>query len=130
MGPGDLMGDVRIGTSGWSYPSGPGTWNGIFYPSRRSQPAGWLAKADELAYYAEHFDTVEVNSSFYRLPDPAVTKKLHDALKKAVDDPSYKELLMTMYEIHAYRDTKSYGEVAVQDYKKVADAMKDLDLAK
>ena len=64
------MGDVRIGTSGWSYPSGPGTWNGIFYPSRRSRPA----KADDLAYYAEHFDTVEVNSSFYRLPDPAVTR--------------------------------------------------------
>jgi len=47
----------------------------VFYPSRRSQPASRLAKADELAYYAEHFDTVEVNSSFYRLPDPAVTKK-------------------------------------------------------
>ena len=69
------VGEVRIGTSGWSYPSGPGTWNGIFYPSRRSQPAGRLAKADELAYYAEHFDTVEVNSSFYRLPDPAVTRR-------------------------------------------------------
>jgi uncharacterized protein YecE (DUF72 family) len=69
------MGEVRIGTSGWSYPSGPGTWNGVFYPSRRSQPAGRPAKSDELAYYAEHFDTVEVNSSFYRLPDPAVTKK-------------------------------------------------------
>ena len=69
------MGDVRIGTSGWSYPSGPGTWNGIFYPSRRSQPRRLAAKADELAYYAEHFDTVEVNSSFYRLPDPAVTKQ-------------------------------------------------------
>ena len=68
-------GEVRIGTSGWSYPSGPGTWNGIFYPSRRAQPAGRLAKADELAYYAEHFDTVEVNSSFYRLPDPAVTRR-------------------------------------------------------
>jgi uncharacterized protein YecE (DUF72 family) len=69
------MGEVRIGTSGWSYPSGPGTWNGIFYPSRRSQQAERLARAGELAYYAEHFDTVEVNSSFYRLPDPAVTKK-------------------------------------------------------
>jgi uncharacterized protein YecE (DUF72 family) len=69
------MGDVRIGTSGWSYPSGPGTWNGIFYPSRRSRMAGRLAKVDELAYYAEHFDTVEVNSSFYRLPDPAVTRR-------------------------------------------------------
>ena len=65
------MGEVRIGTSGWSYPSGPGTWNGIFYPSRRAGQRG----AGELAYYAEHFDTVEVNSSFYRLPDPAVTKK-------------------------------------------------------
>ena len=66
------MGEVRIGTSGWSYPSGPGTWNGIFYPSR--EPPGRPAKADDLAYYAEHFDTVEVNSSFYRLPDPAVTR--------------------------------------------------------
>lgn len=68
------MGEVRIGTSGWSYPSGPGTWNGIFYPSRRSGSRG----AGELAYYAEHFDTVEVNSSFYRLPDPAVTKRWAD----------------------------------------------------
>lgn len=65
------MGDVRIGTSGWSYPSGPGTWNGIFYPARR----GAMRGATELEYYAEHFDTVEVNSSFYRVPDPAVTAK-------------------------------------------------------
>ena len=65
------MGEVRIGTSGWSYPSGPGSWNGVFYPARR----GGMRGATELEYYAEHFDTVEVNSSFYRLPDPAVTKK-------------------------------------------------------
>jgi uncharacterized protein YecE (DUF72 family) len=65
------MGDVRIGTSGWSYPSGPGTWNGIFYPARRTGSRG----GSELAYYAEHFDTVEVNSSFYRLPDPAVARR-------------------------------------------------------
>jgi len=54
-----------VGTSGWNYPGGKGTWNGIFYPSRR--PRGF----DELAYYAEHFDTVEVNSTFYRSPEPA-----------------------------------------------------------
>jgi uncharacterized protein YecE (DUF72 family) len=65
------MGEVRIGTSGWSYPSGPGAWTGIFYPARRSGSRG----AGELAYYAEHFDTVEVNSSFYRLPDPAVARR-------------------------------------------------------
>ena len=60
---------IRIGTSGWNYPSGKGTWNGVFYPARR--PRGF----DELAYYAEHFDTVEVNSSFYRVPEPALTSK-------------------------------------------------------
>jgi len=66
------MGDVRIGTSGWSYPSGPGSWNGIFYPAGATRRGG--GKFDELAYYAEHFDTVEVNASFYRLPDPAMTR--------------------------------------------------------
>jgi uncharacterized protein YecE (DUF72 family) len=56
---------VHVGTSGWHYPGGRGTWNGVFYPTRRSK--GF----DELTYYAEHFDTVEVNSTFYRQPDPA-----------------------------------------------------------
>lgn len=56
---------IRVGTSGWSYPSGRGTWNGVFYPPRGTR--GFRA-ADELPYYAEHFDTVEVNSTFYRPP--------------------------------------------------------------
>ncbi len=59
------MGEVLVGTSGWSYPTGAGTWNGVFYPARR--PRGF----DELAYYAERFDLVEVNSTFYRMPEPA-----------------------------------------------------------
>ena len=63
-----LMGDIRIGTSGWSYPSGPGHLERDLLSAGRRPGAG--ARFDELAYYAEHFDTVEVNSSFYRLPDP------------------------------------------------------------
>ena len=64
---------IRIGTCGWSYPSGADTWNGAFYPKRgpgRRQP-----HFDELAYYAEHFDTVEVNSSFYQVPSHNVTRR-------------------------------------------------------
>ena len=35
---------LRIGTSGWSYPSGKGTWNGLFYPATRSKrDAHWRA---------------------------------------------------------------------------------------
>ncbi len=59
---------IHIGTSGWNYPTGRGTWNGVFYPARRSK--GF----DELAYYAEHFDTVEVNSTFYRVPEPGLSE--------------------------------------------------------
>jgi uncharacterized protein YecE (DUF72 family) len=49
---------IRIGCSGWNYAH----WrNGVFYPPRLP-PKRWLE------FYAEHFDTVEVNATFYRLP--------------------------------------------------------------
>jgi uncharacterized protein YecE (DUF72 family) len=64
---------LRIGTSGWSYPTGKGTWNGLFYPATRSKRAG-TAGFDELRFYAEHFDTVEVNSTFYGQPRAEVTR--------------------------------------------------------
>ena len=67
------MGELRIGTSGWNYPSGPGSWNGVFYPPRTGRRKG-VPAFDELAYYSAHFDTVEVNSSFYGTPRPDVTK--------------------------------------------------------
>ncbi len=64
-----MAGNVRIGTSGWNYPTGRGTWNGVFYPPARGRSKSF----DELAFYAEHFDTVEVNSTFYGQPRPEVT---------------------------------------------------------
>src|SRR5882762_10253126 len=64
------MSIIRIGTCGWNYPAGQGTWNGVFYPLRRSRAKSF----DELSYYAEHFDTVEVNSTFYGQPRPDVTR--------------------------------------------------------
>jgi uncharacterized protein YecE (DUF72 family) len=51
------MDGVRIGTSGWTYDH----WAGRFYPEG-------LARARWRDYYAERFDTVELNASFYRWP--------------------------------------------------------------
>ena len=68
------MGEIRIGTSGWSYPGGKGTWNGIFYPVQPARRPRGSPKFDELRFYAEHFDTVEINSTFYRVPTAATTK--------------------------------------------------------
>jgi uncharacterized protein YecE (DUF72 family) len=64
---------LHIGTSGWNYPSGKGKWNGVFYPATRSRRRG-ADTFDELRFYAEHFDTVEVNSSFYGQLRPEVTR--------------------------------------------------------
>jgi uncharacterized protein YecE (DUF72 family) len=64
---------LLIGTSGWSYPSGKGKWNGLFYPATRSKKAG-TAGFDELRFYAEHFDTVEVNTTFYGQPRAEVAR--------------------------------------------------------
>lgn len=64
-----MGGAIRVGTSGWHYPAGVGTWNGPFYPKPR--PRGF----DELRYYADRFDTVEVNATFYRQPEAAMSQK-------------------------------------------------------
>ncbi len=66
--------NLRIGTSGWNYPAGRGTWNGIFYPLPRARRKGF----DELSFYAEHFNTVEVNSTFYGQPRPDVCRAWAD----------------------------------------------------
>ncbi len=52
------MGRFLIGTSGWIYPH----WRERFYPRG-------LPQKEWLAHYARHFPTVEVNYSFYRLPE-------------------------------------------------------------
>jgi uncharacterized protein YecE (DUF72 family) len=52
-----MKGKIYIGTSGWLYDH----WRGIFYPEE-------VSKTRWFDYYAEHFDTVELNVSFYRLP--------------------------------------------------------------
>ena len=49
---------IHVGTSGWSYDH----WKGPFYP-------GNLPGNRMLEYYAQHFRSVEINCSFYRLPE-------------------------------------------------------------
>ncbi len=51
------MAEIRIGTSGYSYKQ----WKGKFYPQD-------LPDREMLSYYAEHHDSVEINSTFYRFP--------------------------------------------------------------
>ncbi|OHB62695.1 MAG: hypothetical protein A2Y76_04140 [Planctomycetes bacterium RBG_13_60_9] len=59
--------EIRIGTSGWHYKH----WLGRFYPEK-------LPKDKWLAHYAQHFDTVEINNTFYHLPREQTMLNWHD----------------------------------------------------
>lgn len=52
---------VRVGPAGWNYKD----WEGIVYP------VGQARSFDPLAFLADYWDTVEINSSFYAPPQPA-----------------------------------------------------------
>src|SRR5438270_5587967 len=60
--------EVRIGASGWHYKH----WRGPFYDP--AIPPGAM-----LAYYVQHFDTVEINNSFYRLPTEKAVQMWRDS---------------------------------------------------
>jgi len=57
-----MSANIYIGTSGYNYPHWGG---GVFYP-------GETPKAQWLEHYARHFGSVELNVTFYRLPDRSV----------------------------------------------------------
>jgi len=51
------MGELLIGTSGYDYPE----WKGLFYPET-------LARAGFMEYYSTHFNSLELNGTYYRMP--------------------------------------------------------------
>ena len=56
---------VRVGTSGYSFAD----WVGPFYPSR-TKPA------DMLKFYQRHFNTVEINATYYRIPPVSTMQRM------------------------------------------------------
>jgi len=53
------LGEVRLGTSGWSYKE----WEGPFYPKGEKK---------KLTFYSKFYDTVEIDSTFYAFPNPGM----------------------------------------------------------
>ena len=67
---------IRIGPAGWSYTD----WEGTVYPPHRS-------RFDHLAYLSSFFDTIEINSPFYRIPPPTHAKSW---VRRVSTNPSFK----------------------------------------
>jgi uncharacterized protein YecE (DUF72 family) len=64
-----LVMSIHVGTSGWSYDH----WHGVLYPNE-------IKRWDRLGYYIQQFQTVELNSSFYRWPSKAAFKSWQQRL--------------------------------------------------
>ncbi len=60
---------IHVGTSGWHYEH----WEGPFYPQG-------LPSSDWLAYYRDDLSTVEINNTFYQLPDEETLRTWRDAV--------------------------------------------------
>lgn len=71
------MPKIRIGPAGWAYKD----WDGIVYPRKPG------AKFDPLSYLAKFFDTIEINSSFYRPPAASSAKAW---AQRVVQNPEFR----------------------------------------
>jgi uncharacterized protein YecE (DUF72 family) len=67
---------IRVGPAGWSYKD----WENVVYPPHGS-------KFDHLGYLASFFDTIEINSPFYRIPPPTHSKSW---VRRVSDNPDFK----------------------------------------
>jgi len=88
------MAHVWIGTSGYNYPE----WKGSFYPEK-------MKPADMLPFYAASFDSVEINYTFYRMPNA----KTIDGWAAATPD-GFRFVLKAPKRITHERRLKEYGD--------------------
>jgi uncharacterized protein YecE (DUF72 family) len=89
-------GALRIGTSGWHYDH----WKGVFYPEE-------LPKTEWFSHYAQQFDTVEINNTFYRLPEATT----FDAWRKQAPKGFCYALKFSRYGSHIVRLKKPRGTI-------------------
>lgn len=134
---------VRVGTSGYSFED----WRGVFYPEK-------IEKTKMLDYYIDHFDTVEINSTYYGIPHPrvfeAMAKKTplgfdfivkanqsltHKREQLAQETPKYLEALLPLVESGKFKGVLaqfpwSFPRLPanVDHLRKCRDALADLPL--
>ncbi len=96
---------IRIGPAGWSYKD----WEGIVYPQKPGP------RFDPLEYLARFFDTIEINSSFYRPPAVSTTKAWANRVKH---NPNF-QFTAKLYRVF----THERGKATKADEKAVRDGM-------
>lgn len=103
-----MTNNIRIGPAGWSY----NDWKGVVYPENPG------SKFDPLAYLANFFDTIEINSSFYRPPTASIAKSW---AKRVANNPDF------AFTAKMHRTfTHERGKATVEDEKAFREGMDPL----
>lgn len=97
---------IRIGPAGWSYKD----WEGVVYPHKPGK------NFDPLEYLARFFNTIEINSSFYRPPAPSTTESWARRVEKSKDFTFTAKLHRVF--------THERGKATKKDEKEFRDGMK------
>lgn len=86
---------IRIGPAGWSYKD----WEGVVYPPHGS-------RFDPLAFLASFFDTIEINSPFYRIPPPTHAKSW---VRRVSGNPDFR-FTTKIFKGFTHEETPATGE--------------------
>jgi uncharacterized protein YecE (DUF72 family) len=98
---------IRIGPAGWSYTD----WEGTVYPPHGS-------RFDPLAYLASFFDTIEINSPFYRIPPPTHPRSW---IRRVENNPDFK-FTTKIYRGFTHESAKSSPD-DVKNFRKYLDPL-------
>jgi|SRR5215212_273370 len=99
---------VRVGPAGWSYTD----WEGTVYPKHGS-------KFDHLAYLSSFFDTIEINSPFYRIPPPTHAKSW---VRRVAANREFK---FTTKIYKGFTHEESYTKEEVREFRNYLDPLMD-----
>ena len=117
--------NLHVGTSGYSYKE----WKGSFYPEK-------IPAKEMLRYYAERLSTVEINATFYRMPQPSMLENWKEqvpetfrfSLKASQRITHFKRLNETAEETKYFLETASVlgGQLGVVLFQLPPNMKKDL----
>jgi uncharacterized protein YecE (DUF72 family) len=102
---------IRVGPAGWSYSD----WEGTVYPPHGS-------RFDALAYLASFFDTIEINSPFYRIPPPTHSRSW---IRRVGSNPDFK--FTTKIFRGFTHDTAQLGGDDVKAFRNYLDPLRESD---
>ena len=99
---------IKVGPAGWSYKD----WEGVVYPPKPG------AKFDPLAYLAKFFDTIEINSSFYR---PPTAQTARSWAKRVAENPNF-TFTAKLHQVFTHKR----GQASVEDEKEFREGIDPL----